>query len=224
MTATQGPAPQTVGILLFPDVEILDFCGPFHVFSRAALPPRTEGGAERWLFNVIGIAETADLITSRAGPSLGGHGRGLQVQPHATLDDHPPLDIVVVPGGPGTWPVLEHPVVLDWIAAQHRAGALTTSVCIGAFLLGAVGLLNDKRATTHWLFTEQLRQRRPGTEVMNDMRVVDEGQIVTSAGVSAGIDMALHVVARLHGEEIARRTARFMEYDWTAASGEQLDR
>jgi transcriptional regulator GlxA family with amidase domain len=224
MTATQGPAPQTVGILLFPDVEILDFFGPFHVFSRAALPPLTEGEPERWLFTVIGIAETADLITSRAGPSLGGHGRGLMVQPHYTLDDHPPLDIVVVPGGPGTWPVHENLVVLDWIAAQHQAGALTTSVCTGAFLLGAVGLLDGKRATTHWLFTEQLRQQRPGTQVLSDARVVDEDQIVTSAGVSAGIDMALHVVARLHGEQIANRTARFMDYDWTAASGKQPDR
>ncbi len=167
---------------------------------------------------MIGIAETADLITSRAGPSLGGQGRGLLVQPHYTLDDHPPLDIVVVPGGPGTWPVLENPVVLDWIAAQHQAGALTTSVCTGAFLLGAVGLLEGKRATTHWLFTEQLRQRRPDTEVLTDTRVVDEGQIVTSAGVSAGIDMALYVVGRLHGEEIARRTARFMEYDGVAVT------
>ena len=125
MTATQGPPPQTVGILMFPDVEILDFFGPFHVFSRAALPPESEGGLERWLFTVIGIAETADPITSRAGPSLGGDGRGLLVQPHATLHDHPPLDIVVVPGGPGTWPVHENPAVLEWIAAQHRAGALT---------------------------------------------------------------------------------------------------
>jgi transcriptional regulator GlxA family with amidase domain len=218
MTATQGLTPQTVGILLFPDVEILDYFGPFHVFSRAALPPLTEGGPERWLFNVIGIAETADLITCRAGPSLGGQGRGLLVQPQATLHDHPPLDIVVVPGGPGTWPVHENLVVLAWIAAQHRAGALTTSVCTGALLLGAVGLLDGKRATTHWLFTEHLRQRQPETEVLNDTRVVDNGQIVTSAGVSAGIDMALHIVARLHGEEIASRTARFMEYDWTAAS------
>ena len=218
MTTTPGAAPQTVGILLFPDVEILDFFGPFHVFSRAALPPCTEGGPERWLFNVVAIAETAELITSRAGPTLGGQGRGLLVQPHATLDDHPPLDIVVVPGGPGTWPVHENLVVLDWIAAQHQAGALTTSVCTGAFLLDAVGLLDGKRATTHWLFTDQLQQQWPGTEVLSETRVVDEGQIVTSAGVSAGIDMALHIVARLHGEEIARRTARFMEYDWTATA------
>ena len=218
MTATQDPVPHSVGILLFPDVEILDFFGPFHVFSRAALPPRTEGGPERWLFDVFGIAETTALVTSRAGPALGGDGRGLLVQPHRTLVDHPPLDIVVVPGGPGTWPALENPAVLEWIAAQHLAGTLTTSVCTGAFLLGAAGLLDGKRATTHWLVTENLRQRLPETEVVNETRVVDEGRIVTSAGVSAGIDMALHVVARLHGEEIARRTARFMEYDWAAAA------
>ena len=218
MAATPESAPQTVGILLFPDVEILDFFGPFHVFSRAALPPLAAGGPERWLFDVLGIAETAELITSRAGPALGGEGRGVLVQPHCTLHDHPPLAIVVVPGGPGTWPMLETPVVLEWIAAQHRAGALTTSVCTGAFLLGAAGLLDGKRATTHGLLTERLRQQRPETEVVNDARGVDEGQTVTSAGVSAGIDMALHVVARLHGAEVARRTARFMEYDWAAAA------
>jgi len=218
MTMTQGLVPQTVGILLFPDVEILDWCGPFHVFSRAARPPGTEGGAERWLFTVIGIAETADLITSCAGPSAGGQGRGMRVQPDHTLANHPPVDILVIPGGPGTWPVLERWGVLDWVTAQHQAGALITSVCTGAFLLGAVGLLAGKRATTHWLFTEQLRKRHPGTDVLSDTRVVDEGRIVTSAGVSAGIDMALHIVARLHGEEIARRTARFMEYDWAATA------
>jgi transcriptional regulator GlxA family with amidase domain len=91
----------------------------------------------------------------------------------------------VVPGGPGTWPLLENPVVLDWIAAQHQAGALTTSVCTGAFLLGAAGLLEGKRATTHWLFTEQLRQWRPGTEVLSDMRVVDEGAIAGQSHLRA---------------------------------------
>ncbi len=205
MTTTQGPAPQTVGILVFPHVEILDVCGPFQVFSRAALPPKSAGAPERLLFDVISIAETAGLVTCTGG---------LVVQPRATLRDHPPLDILVIPGGPGTWPVHENPRTLNWIDAQHQAGALTTSVCTGAFLLGAVGLLDGKRATTHWMFIEQLRQRLPGTEVLSDARVVDEGAIVTSAGISAGIDMALHIVARLHGVEIARRTARFMEYDW----------
>jgi transcriptional regulator GlxA family with amidase domain len=207
VTPTEEPAARTVGIFIFPDVEVLDFCGPLQVFSRAALPPEVEGGAERWLFRVLTIAETADLINCRGG---------LLVQPHATVHDHPPLDILVVPGGPGAWTVHESPVILDWIAAQHAAGVLTTSVCTGAFLLGAAELLEGKRATTHWLFTEQLQQRWPNTNVLSDTRVVDEGAIVTSAGISAGIDMSLAVVARLHGDEIARRTARFMEYDWTA--------
>jgi transcriptional regulator GlxA family with amidase domain len=135
------------------------------------------------------------------------------VQPNHTLDNHPPLDLVVVPGGYGTRREQENPVILDWIARQRRSGALTTSVCTGAFLLGAAGLLDGLRATTHWSTIDGLRAHRPTTEVLSDTRVVDEGEIITSAGVSAGIDMALHVVRRLHGDEVARRTARDMEYD-----------
>lgn len=201
-----GAEPKTVGILLFPDVEILDFCGPFEVFASAALPPETAGGPERRLFTVITIAERPDLITCRGG---------LLVQPHATLAGHPSLDIIVIPGGYGTRREQENPVVLDWIAARHREGTLTTSVCTGAFLLGAAALLDGKRATTHWATIDGLRELRPDINVLADARVVDEEEIITSAGVSAGIDMALHVVARLHGEEIARRTARDMEYEWS---------
>jgi transcriptional regulator GlxA family with amidase domain len=109
--------------------------------------------------------------------------------------------------------------VLDWIARQHASESLTTSVCTGAFLLGAAGLLEGLRATTHWATIDGLRTRHPGTNVLADARVVDEGKIVTSAGVSAGIDMALHVVRRLHGEEIARATARDMEYEWDGGDG-----
>jgi transcriptional regulator GlxA family with amidase domain len=204
VTETNGVAPRTVGILLFPDVEILDFCGPFEVFASAALPPETAGGPERRLFRVVTIAEHLDLITCRGG---------LLVQPHHTLTDHPPLDVVVIPGGYGTRREQENPAVLDWIAARHREGALTTSVCTGAFLLGAANLLDGKRATTHWATIDDLRGLRPRIEVLSDARVVDESTIITSAGVSAGIDMALYVVARLHGEEVARATARDMEYE-----------
>jgi transcriptional regulator GlxA family with amidase domain len=204
VTATTGSTPRTVGILLFDDVEILDFCGPFEVFASAALPDGA-GGEERRLFTVYTIAERPDLITCRGG---------LLVQPHYTLDNHPPLDIVVIPGGYGTRREQENPAVLAWIAAQRGAGTLTTSVCTGSFLLAAAGLLDGRRATTHWATIDGLRELRPQANVLADTRVVDEGEIVTSAGVSAGIDMALHVVARLHGDEIARRTARDMEYDW----------
>jgi transcriptional regulator GlxA family with amidase domain len=198
------PAPRNVGILIFPDVEILDFCGPFEVFASATLPAQTDGGPEMRLFEVFTIAERSELVACRGG---------LLVQPNYTLDDHPPLDLVVIPGGYGTRREQENPVILDWIARQRRTGALTTSVCTGAFLLGAAGLLDGLRATTHWTTIDGLRAHLPTTNVLADARVVDEGEIITSAGVSAGIDMALHVVRRLHGDEVARRTARDMEYE-----------
>jgi transcriptional regulator GlxA family with amidase domain len=201
---SQLAQPRNVGILIFPDVEILDFCGPFEVFASATLPAETEGGPETRLFAVFTVAERSELVACRGG---------LLVQPNHTLADHPPLDLVVVPGGFGTRREQENPVVLDWIARQRRSGALTTSVCTGAFLLGAAGLLDGRRATTHWTTIDGLRANHPKTDVLADARVVDEGEIITSAGVSAGIDMALHVVRRLHGDEVARRTARDMEYD-----------
>jgi transcriptional regulator GlxA family with amidase domain len=198
------PAPRNVGILIFPDVEILDFCGPFEVFASATLPAQTDGGPEMRLFEVFTIAERSELVACRGG---------LLVQPNHTLDEHPPLDLVVIPGGYGTRREQENPVILDWIARQRRTGALTTSVCTGAFLLGAAGLLDGLRATTHWTTIDGLRAHLPTTDVLADARVVDVGEIITSAGVSAGIDMALHVVRRLHGDEVARRTARDMEYE-----------
>jgi transcriptional regulator GlxA family with amidase domain len=198
--------PSTVGILIFDEVEVLDFCGPFEVFASASVPgddPRDE----RRLFQVVTIVEENRLIRTRGG---------LLVQPHHTISDHPPLDILVVPGGYGTRRELANSVVLDWIAAQDKQTALTTSVCTGAFLLAACGLLDGKRATTHWASIDWLRDHHPAIDVRADERVIDEGHIVTSAGVSAGIDMALHVVARLHGHGIAADTARGMEYDWPA--------
>ena len=196
--------PRNVGILIFPDVEILDFCGPFEVFASTTLPAQTDGDPETRLFEVFTIAERSELVACRGG---------LLVQPNHTLDDHPPLDLVVIPGGYGTRREQENPVILDWIARQRRTGALTTSVCTGSFLLGAAGLLDGLRATTHWTAIDGMRMNLPTTEVLSDARVVDEGEIITSARVSAGIDMALHVVRRLHGDEVARRTARDMEYD-----------
>jgi transcriptional regulator GlxA family with amidase domain len=206
MPMIQPTQPRNVGILIFPDVEILDFCGPFEVFASATVPAPTDGGLETRLFEVFTIAERSEVVTCRGG---------LLVQPNHTLDDHPPLDLMVIPGGYGTRREQENPVILDWIARQRRTGALTTSVCTGAFLLGAAGLLDGLRVTTHWTTIDGLRTQLPTTDVLTDARVVDEGEIITSAGVSAGIDMALHVVRRLHGDEVARRTARDMEYDWT---------
>ncbi len=197
-------ATQTVGILIFDDVEVLDFCGPFEVFASATAAGEGERD-ERGLFRTVIIAEHDRIVHCRGG---------LLVQPHYTIADHPPLDVLVVPGGFGTRRESTNHRLLDWIARQNERTVLTTSVCTGAFLLAAGGILDGKRATTHWANVDRLRAHHPAVDVRADERVVDEGQIVTSAGVSAGIDMALHIVARLHGQAIAAATARGMEYDW----------
>jgi transcriptional regulator GlxA family with amidase domain len=195
----------TVGILIFDDVEVLDFCGPFEVFSMAR--PAGEYRDEFKLFNAVTIAEEDRIITCRGG---------LLVKPHATTENHPPLDILVVPGGQGTRRERHNQRLLDWIARQDQHTNLTTSVCTGAFLLAERGLLDHHRATTHWSSVEWMRGTYPAVEMVADTRVVDEGHIITSAGISAGIDMSLYVVSRLHGVDVAEWTARQMEYDWSA--------
>ncbi|HEU5382806.1 MAG TPA: DJ-1/PfpI family protein [Ktedonobacteraceae bacterium] len=193
----------TVGILIFDEVEVLDFCGPFEVFSVARPVEPEKQGDEHCLFRVVTIAERDQIVTCRGG---------LLVQPHATIEQHPPLDILVVPGGQGTRRERHNARVLDWIGQQDQQTQLTTSVCTGAFLLAERGLLNGRRATTHWASIAWMRETYPALEMLADQRVVDEGHIITSAGVSAGIDMSLHVVERLYGAEVARWTARRMEY------------
>ncbi|HEU0115772.1 MAG TPA: DJ-1/PfpI family protein [Thermomicrobiales bacterium] len=196
--------PQTVGILIFDDVEVLDACGPFEVFAMASRrDPATENRAP--LFRVLVVAERRDPVRCTGG---------LLIQPHHAIADCPPLDLLVVPGGLGTRRERSNPALLDWIAARSRAAALTTSVCTGAFLLAAAGLLDGRAATTHWASIERLRRAHPAIDVRADVRYVDEGPIVTAVGVAAGIDMALSVVARLHGPEVAAWTARQMEYEW----------
>ena len=197
-----APISRTVGILIFEDVEVLDFCGPFEAFSVAR--PHGETSDESRLFKVGTIAETNEIISCRGG---------LLVQPHHTIHDHPPLDIIVIPGGRGTNQVIENQVVLDWIAAQAAKIELTTSVCTGAFLLAKVGLLDGKAATTHWGSIDWLRDNFPQVDVRDDARFVDHGNVISSAGVSAGIDMSLHVIGRLYGQDTADWTARHMEYD-----------
>ncbi len=194
----------TVGILIFDDVEVLDFCGPFEVFAAASSVG--EPGEHRQLFQVVTIAEEDRIITCSGG---------LLVKPEATIENHPPLDILVVPGG-YVDRALSHPHLLEWIGRQDQQTRLTTSVCTGAYLLAECGLLNQHRATTHWGSIEHMRQRYPAVEMLAETRIVDEGHIITSAGVSAGIDMSLHAVSRLFGEQVAAQTARYMEYDWNA--------
>jgi len=191
-----------VGILIFPEVEVLDFCGPFEVFSVTRLDEarRREDPSP---FAVSLIAEGTEPITASGG---------LRVLPDHTLASCPALDLLVVPGGWGTRAALNNAPLIDWIAARGRQVRTLTSVCTGAMLLGRAGLLDGRRATTHWRSLDWLQESYPKVAVERALHVVEDGDLLTSAGISAGIDMALRVVARYYGEAVARATARHMEY------------
>ncbi|MFB7785788.1 DJ-1/PfpI family protein [Streptomyces vinaceus] len=198
-------APLTFGILVFDEVEVLDLGGPFEVFSTAGRLART--AADEPLLRVVTVAASARPVRARGG---------LKVLPDHTLDEDPPFDVLVIPGGVTT-AVEENVQVIDWLARRRETSVLTFSICTGAFLLAATGALNGRPATTHWEDQDELADRWPDVRVRRDVRWVDDGDIVTSAGISAGIDASLHIVGRLHGVELARRTARQMEYGWNSA-------
>ena len=192
------PTTDNLAILIFEDVEVLDFCGPFEVFSvanRFTDPPA---------FSVLTVAEKAGPVVTRGG---------LSVNPHHQLVDCLQPDLLLVPGGQGTRKEMHNPALIDWIRQSTKA-ELVLSVCTGALLLAKAGLLDGLEATTHHGAVELLRQTAPTTMVHADRRFVDNGRVVCSAGIAAGIDMSLHVVARLFGQEIAEKTARQMEYPW----------
>ena len=150
------------------------------------------------------------LVAEKKGPVVATGG--LKVIPDHALDDCPPLDLLVVPGGWGTRREVNNDRLIAWLSDRARQTTMLTSVCTGSLLLGKAGLLDGKRATTHWRVLEEMRGWFPSINVIDDEHVVDEGNVITSAGIAAGIDMALRVVARHHGEAVARATARFMEY------------
>jgi len=195
---------QTVGILVFPEVEILDFCGPFEVFSVTRLNEERRR-EEPSPFKVVLIAESTDLITTTGG---------MRVLPDYTLEDHPALDILLIPGGWGTRALQSRRRLLGWIALCARQVKVLCSVCTGSFLLAGAGQLEDRAATTHWASLNRMREAFPGVDVRDDLHVVEDGNVFTSAGISAGIDMTLRIVALIHGTEIARATARHMEYPY----------
>ena len=196
-----------LAIYAFDEVEALDFAGPYEVFTCASRVSVKHGLGEA-PFKVFAVAERMAPVKARAG---------LALMPDYSCADHPPIDLLVVPGGVVT-AELEKPRVLDWIATQAASARITSSVCTGAFLLGAAGLLAGRRVTTHWEDLDDLRQllavRAPTARVVDGVRWVDEGALLTSAGISAGIDMSLHLVSRLVSPELARLTARQMDYPW----------
>ncbi len=190
---------RNLAILLFDDAEVLDFCGPFEVFSVASRQ------TDPLAFNVFTVAEKMDAITAR---------NGLSVNPDHSLADCPKPDVFLVPGGMGTRKEINNGPLIEWITRSADDAELVLSFCTGALLLGKAGLLDGLDATTHHIAFDRLREIVPRTTVHEDRRFVDNGKVITSAGIAAGIDMSLHVVGRLLGADAAAETARHMEYPW----------
>ena len=195
---------RNVGIYIYDQVEVLDFAGPFEVFHTASRVWLREHPQEQTPFSVFTIGAEDRPV----------HARGeLQVIPHYDLKNHPQLDVLVIPGGV-TAVEQERTELLDWIKQWSTQVEVLASVCTGAFLLAEAGIVGNRPVTTHWEDIQPLREAFPDLDVVEDERVIDTGAIVTSAGISAGIDMSLYLVGRLMGEELARKTARQMDYRW----------
>jgi transcriptional regulator GlxA family with amidase domain len=201
-----------VGILIFNEVEVLDFCGPYEVFSVTRLNEERRR-EEPSPFEVLLVAERAEPVVATGG---------MRVLPDCALEGCPPLDILVVPGGFGTRREIHNAPLITWIGERGRQVQTLTSVCTGSMLLGRAGLLDRRRATTHWRALDWMRESFPAVQVENRLHVVEDGAVLTSAGISAGIDMALRVVARYFGEAVARSTARQMEYAFTTDNARRV--
>lgn len=186
----------TTGILLFEDAEELDFVGPWEVLKIAA---RLGGGDER----VVTIAERDRPLRC---------AQGLRVLPDHSFENAPRLDIVLVPGGIGTRTEVENPRLIEWLRKTGERCRFVTSVCTGALLLHEAGFARGKRVTTHFNFVPKLRERGEVT-VLEHVRYVRDGNLVTAAGVSAGIDMTLWLIGQIHGADFARQVQRWIEYD-----------
>jgi transcriptional regulator GlxA family with amidase domain len=184
----------TTGVLIFDDAEELDFVGPWEVFTmvRHIVPDD----------RVITIAPTREPIRA---------AKGMRIIPDHSFADAPDLDVVLVPGGIGTRREVGNPVLIDWLRKAGARCTWVTSVCTGSLLLHEAGFAKGRRVTTHWGFVAALRER--GAEVLERVRYVRDGNLVTAAGVSAGIDMALWLVGQIHGVPVARQVQRAMEYD-----------
>jgi transcriptional regulator GlxA family with amidase domain len=185
----------TIGILLFDGVEELDFAGPWEVFQVAIM---------------LESLDRAVTIAEKPGPVR--CAKGLSVNPDHTFENAPPLDVVVVPGGQGTRSEVDNPVLIAWLKKIAPACTWVTSVCTGSLLLHGAGIALGKRITTHWRFVEELR-KRGGATVLDGPRYVRDGNLVTAAGVSAGIDMALWLVGQMHSPDLARQVQRRIQYD-----------
>ncbi|WP_421825761.1 DJ-1/PfpI family protein [Larkinella sp.] len=198
---------RTVAIFLFNEIEVLDFAGPFEVFGVAGRHHDPKP------FRVVTVAERGPVYARN----------GLSLNPTYLLNDHPKADIIIVPGGGGQHAdgtpygsrrEMDNSAVLNWVRRTAATAELVLSVCTGSFILGKAGLLDGLAATTHFLAVDGMQKAAPNTELRLSERFVDNGKIITSAGISAGIDMSLYVVGRLLGKTVADETARYMQYDY----------
>jgi transcriptional regulator GlxA family with amidase domain len=188
---------KNVAILIFDDVEVLDFTGPFEVFAL------TDELCSHEPFHTFLFAESPGSMRAR---------NGLKVVPDFTLENCPLPHVLVIPGGSGTRPLLKKPALLEWLRSKARPAEIVMSVCTGALVLAKAGLLDGLRITTHHTALDLLRELAPTAAVDPSQRFHDNGKIITAAGISAGLDASLHVVARLLGPAAAEATAREMEY------------
>lgn len=188
---------KTITLLLFNDVEVLDFAGPFEVFS---VTNELSGYA---LFDIRTVSLRSGAITAR---------NGLTVVPPVTIADIRDTDILIIPGGAGTRPLLQDEELVGWIRRVAEKAELVLSVCTGALLLAKADLLGGLQITTHHQVFDELEALAPSSVIERDKRFIDTGKIITSAGISAGIDMSLHVIERLYGRDVAEKTAAYMEY------------
>lgn len=189
---------KNVAILIFDEVEVLDFCGPFEVFSVTGKRDNTNP------FEVYTVAEKDVPVSAR---------NKLSVNPRYTFQNCPKPDILIIPGGFGTRREMHNQVVIDWIKEKAVDAELILSVCTGSLLLAKAGLLEGLSATTHHGAIDLLREVAPNTNIEPDMRYIDNGRVIISAGVSAGIDMSFYVVGKLLGRDVALETAHYIEYD-----------
>ncbi|CDX27187.1 Isonitrile hydratase [Mesorhizobium sp. ORS 3324] len=190
-----------IGFVIFPGITQLDFTGPFEVLSRLATPASTSSPSKFPQANTYVAARTMLPVTS---------DRGLALMPNCIFEECPPLDLICVPGGAGVADALADGGTVDFIRRQAENARYVTSVCIGAFLLGAAGLLQGRRATTHWAYTGLL----PLVGATHEKgRIVCDGNVFTSAGVSAGIDFALAIIAEIAGPDVAKAIQLSIEYD-----------
>ena len=196
---------RNVGIFIFDSVEILDFTGPYEVFSSARITNKSNASIHKLScpFNVFTFTEKKIFITCTGG---------LSVKSDYTLSDCPKLDLLIIPGGIGTRMLLKNNNILDWLAANKDINIIA-SVCTGSLLLAKAGLLVNKKATSHWGALKLLKKLSPSTQILKNKKFVYD-KYYTSAGVSAGINMSLHIIEKLLGKKIAQNTAKYIEYDY----------